>query len=310
MRAPPREPDVNWNKIHFSTARCCHSLATAVNCKFCARERTRGRPPAHRHRGAWKKCKACRTSGFPMRCCRAPMASPSYRMSPRSRSYSAAVMATACWWCGTNSIRLGVIRCSFRSPAAAGVFRRARNPPISSWSSRPGAASKASQAASSRWARTHPSRRARTDGKDRRPPIWSSAEIYSYARTRGLFGGIALDGSVLSIDRSANALLLPQERRDRDRDFLRTGAGPARNRAAFSRTAGTGDAYHGEEFTGAASRRAGRIDLCAGTGGAENSRGGAAAYVSAGKSKIAADTPMKRIERNGKSERSPAHFTS
>jgi lipid-binding SYLF domain-containing protein len=31
------------------------------------------------------------------------------------------------------------------------------------------------------------------------------AEIYSYARTRGLFGGIALDGSVIKIDRSANA---------------------------------------------------------------------------------------------------------
>jgi lipid-binding SYLF domain-containing protein len=34
-----------------------------------------------------------------------------------------------------------------------------------------------------------------------------SAEIYSYARTRGLFGGVALDGSVMSIDRSANASL-------------------------------------------------------------------------------------------------------
>src|SRR3984885_8479123 len=34
-----------------------------------------------------------------------------------------------------------------------------------------------------------------------------NAEIYSYARTRGLFGGIALDGSVLSIDKSANAAL-------------------------------------------------------------------------------------------------------
>src|SRR5580700_2316398 len=32
-----------------------------------------------------------------------------------------------------------------------------------------------------------------------------NAEIYSYARTRGLFGGIALDGSVISIDRKANA---------------------------------------------------------------------------------------------------------
>jgi lipid-binding SYLF domain-containing protein len=34
-----------------------------------------------------------------------------------------------------------------------------------------------------------------------------NAEIYSYARTRGLFGGVALDGSVISIDRSANSSL-------------------------------------------------------------------------------------------------------
>jgi lipid-binding SYLF domain-containing protein len=33
-----------------------------------------------------------------------------------------------------------------------------------------------------------------------------TAEVYSYSRNRGLFAGIALDGSVLSIDRSANAL--------------------------------------------------------------------------------------------------------
>jgi len=33
------------------------------------------------------------------------------------------------------------------------------------------------------------------------------AEIYSYARSRGLFAGIALDGSVIAIDRSANAAL-------------------------------------------------------------------------------------------------------
>ncbi len=32
-----------------------------------------------------------------------------------------------------------------------------------------------------------------------------NAEIYSYARTRGLFGGIALDGSHIAIDRAANA---------------------------------------------------------------------------------------------------------
>jgi lipid-binding SYLF domain-containing protein len=32
----------------------------------------------------------------------------------------------------------------------------------------------------------------------------SLAEIYSYARTRGLFGGIAIDGSAIAIDKSAN----------------------------------------------------------------------------------------------------------
>jgi lipid-binding SYLF domain-containing protein len=37
--------------------------------------------------------------------------------------------------------------------------------------------------------------------------IGFNAEIYSYARTRGLFGGIALDGSVIAIDKSANSAL-------------------------------------------------------------------------------------------------------
>ena len=37
--------------------------------------------------------------------------------------------------------------------------------------------------------------------------IGFNAEIYSYARTRGLFGGVALDGTVIAIDRSANASL-------------------------------------------------------------------------------------------------------
>src|ERR1700683_2359783 len=31
-----------------------------------------------------------------------------------------------------------------------------------------------------------------------------NAEIYSYARSRGLFGGIALDGTVIAIDKTAN----------------------------------------------------------------------------------------------------------
>jgi lipid-binding SYLF domain-containing protein len=35
--------------------------------------------------------------------------------------------------------------------------------------------------------------------------IGFGSEIYSYARTRGLFGGISLDGSVMAIDWKANA---------------------------------------------------------------------------------------------------------
>jgi len=38
-----------------------------------------------------------------------------------------------------------------------------------------------------------------------------NAEVYSYSRNRGLFAGIALDGSVLSIDRSANAAFYKKE---------------------------------------------------------------------------------------------------
>ncbi len=37
--------------------------------------------------------------------------------------------------------------------------------------------------------------------------IQFNSEIYSYARTRGLFGGIALDGSVISINHAGNAAL-------------------------------------------------------------------------------------------------------
>jgi lipid-binding SYLF domain-containing protein len=37
--------------------------------------------------------------------------------------------------------------------------------------------------------------------------ITFNTEVYSYARSRGLFGGVALDGSVISIDKSANGAM-------------------------------------------------------------------------------------------------------
>jgi lipid-binding SYLF domain-containing protein len=38
-----------------------------------------------------------------------------------------------------------------------------------------------------------------------------NAEIYTYSRSRGLFAGIALDGSVMSIDQNANAIFYPAQ---------------------------------------------------------------------------------------------------
>ena len=50
-----------------------------------------------------------------------------------------------------------------------------------------------------------------------------AAEVYSYSRSRGLFAGIALDGTSISVDRKANARVLPQEGRDGLRDHQRHG---------------------------------------------------------------------------------------
>jgi Las17-binding protein actin regulator len=38
-----------------------------------------------------------------------------------------------------------------------------------------------------------------------------NAEIYSYSRARGLFAGVALDGTVLAFDRTANQLFYNDE---------------------------------------------------------------------------------------------------
>jgi lipid-binding SYLF domain-containing protein len=108
----------------------------------------------------------------------------------------------------------------------------------------------------------------------------SLAEIYSYARTRGLFGGIAVDGSVIAIDKSANADPLRQERGDRDRDLLGSGAGGAGDRAAIPRAIGAIDAHRGAHLARAASRPA-RCLLCR-PGPAGGACGGSAAHVSAG----------------------------
>jgi lipid-binding SYLF domain-containing protein len=57
-----------------------------------------------------------------------------------------------------------------------------------------------------------------------------TAEIYSYSRSRGLFGGIALDGSVMSIDHGANAAFYGK--RDVTASELFAGQAPAAPPAA------------------------------------------------------------------------------
>ena len=49
------------------------------------------------------------------------------------------------------------------------------------------------------------------------------AEVYSYSRSRGVFAGLALDGTVITIDDDANAAVLQEARRRRRGDHLRRG---------------------------------------------------------------------------------------
>ena len=81
-----------------------------------------------------------------------------------------------------------------------------------------------------------------------------NAEIYSYARTRGLFGGIALDGSVISIDRSANASLYHKSGVTATEIFSGQAPAPPADRAAFSRTVGSSDRNRGAHLARAAGR--------------------------------------------------------
>ena len=49
------------------------------------------------------------------------------------------------------------------------------------------------------------------------------AEVYSYSRTRGAFAGLALDGTVISIDDDCQRAVLQEARRGRLGDLLRRG---------------------------------------------------------------------------------------
>ena len=126
-------------------------------------------------------------------------------MSPRSPFSSAAAAATACWWRATPAatsvipIFVNLTGGSFgfqwgvTSTDVILVFTTKRSiDRIASGQLTLGA--DASVAAG-------PVGRSASAGTD--PTL--SAEVYSYSRSRGLFAGIALDGSGLTIDNNADA---------------------------------------------------------------------------------------------------------
>src|ERR1039458_3851840 len=79
-------------------------------------------------------------------------------------------------------------------PGAVSAGRSGRPRPMWCLCSRRRAALRTSHAANSPWA-----------PMPRSPPApVINAEIYSYSRSRGLFAGVALDGTVIAFDRHAN----------------------------------------------------------------------------------------------------------
>ncbi len=111
-----------------------------------------------------------------------------------------------------------------------------------------------------------------------------NAEIYSYARTRGLFGGIAVDGSVISIDKSANAALYGKSGVTATEIFSGQAPGAAGHGATIPRAVGAGNPHGGAHFAGAAGRCAGDVRRP----GAEwrRTEGGASAHLPVGGSKV------------------------
>ena len=197
-------------------------------------------------------------SGYRILCCPMPTASRSFRTSPRSHSFSAAATATACW----------SVRDKLNSPWSNPSFVSLTG---GSWGLQAGAQSsdiilvfttqtgiegiaggKLTLGADASVA-TGPVGRQGSAATD----MSFNAEIYSYARTRGLFGGIALDGSVISIDRSANAALYSKSGVTATEIFSGSGAGGARNGAALSGSIGSSHAHCGAQLARAAGRRAG-----------------------------------------------------
>ena len=108
-----------------------------------------------------------------------------------------------------------------------------------------------------------------------------NAEIYSYARTRGLFGGSRARWQ-RDLDRPlGECFVLSQERRDGVGDLFGTGAGGSRYRATIPRTVGAGHRHDDPHLTGAAGGCSRNRRPTAGS----PAHGGAGAHLSSGRTK-------------------------
>ena len=138
-----------------------------------------------------------------------------------------------------------------------GVASWACSPPTSFWCSPPRAGSKASRVGkltlgADASVAAGPVGRQGTAATD-----VSLAEIYSYARTRGLFGGIAIDGSGDRHRQVCEQAFYGKPGVTATEIFSGSGTGPAGDRATLPRPSGEDYAYRGPRLAGTASGHAG-----------------------------------------------------
>ena len=169
----------------------------------------------------------------------------------------------ACWSCATSSPRRGAIRYSSRLTGGSWGFQAGAQSSdiILVFTTRAGiegiAGGKITLGADASVA-TGPVGRQGSAATD----IDFNSEIYSYARTRGLFGGIALDGSVIRIDRPSNASFYRHAGHSRLRDLVRLRRRRRRRPRNDFSSSWPGHAHRGARLTRAAGR-------CTGSGVAE-----------------------------------------
>ncbi len=176
----------------------------------CLRSRAGNRPcPGSRRSKASDLCRsagrtACTTRpGDSGTARKAPTALPSFRQSPRWRSFLAAGAAAACWWYATVAAgSLNPVFINLTGGSIGWQFGAQETDIVLVFTTKQGiegiadgkvtlgaGASVAAGALSAARLKQRPA---------------TNAEVFAYSRSRGLFLGVALDGTVISIDNKSN----------------------------------------------------------------------------------------------------------